>query len=233
MKWRQNLRVQMKNSIILENVSKTFIHEGITVNALSVVNLTIEHGEFIAIMGKSGSGKTTLLNVLGCLDIPSSGKYVLMGRDVSSMNDDELSEVRNTMIGFVFQQFYLLHYATVTENVLLPTLYRKNGNLRQQKKQASALLNLVGLEARENFRPKQLSGGQQQRVAIARALMNDPEVILCDEPTGQLDSATAVSIMELLSELNSKGKTVILVTHDSQTARYAARTVHLVDGSIQ
>lgn len=223
----------MKNSIILENVSKTFIHEGITVNALSSVNLTIEHGEFIAIMGKSGSGKTTLLNVLGCLDIPSSGKYVLMGRDVSSMNDDELSEVRNTMIGFVFQQFYLLPYATVTENVLLPTLYRKNGNLGQQKKRASELLNLVGLDTRESFRPKQLSGGQQQRVAIARALMNDPEVILCDEPTGQLDSATAVSIMELLSELNSKGKTVILVTHDNQTARYAARTVHLVDGSIQ
>ena len=223
----------MKNSVVLENVNKTFIHEGITVHALSGVNLTIEHGDFVAIMGKSGSGKTTLLNILGCLDIPSSGKYMLMNRDVSSMDDDELSEVRNTLIGFVFQQFYLLPYATVTENVLLPTLYRKNGNLRQLKKRASELLHMVELDKRDNFRPKQLSGGQQQRVAIARALINDPEVILCDEPTGQLDSATSMSIMELLSKLNRTGKTVILVTHDNQTARYASRNVYLVDGSIQ
>jgi len=223
----------MKNSVILENVNKTFVHEGVTVHALDGINLTVEHGEFIAIMGRSGSGKTTLLNILGCLDVPSSGRYILMDRDVSSMNDDELSEVRNSMIGFVFQQFYLLPYATVTENVLLPTLYRKKGDLGQFKKRASELLKLVDLEARENFKPKQLSGGQQQRVAIARALMNDPEFILCDEPTGQLDSATALSIMDLMAELNRKGKTIILVTHDRQTAHYTARTVHLVDGRVQ
>ncbi|HLC16328.1 MAG TPA: ABC transporter ATP-binding protein [Thermodesulfovibrionia bacterium] len=223
----------MKDSVILDNVTKTFMHEGITVNALDGVSLSVKHGEFIAIMGKSGSGKTTLLNILGCLDVVSSGRYMLRDRDVSSMNDDELSEVRNSMIGFVFQQFYLLPYATVTENVLLPTLYRKKGELGHLKKRAAELLKLVGLEARENFKPKQLSGGQQQRVAIARALMNDPELILCDEPTGQLDSATAVSIMDLMAELNKSGKTIILVTHDKHTASYASKAVHLADGRVQ
>jgi ABC-type lipoprotein export system ATPase subunit len=187
-------------------------------------------------MGTSGSGKTTLLNIIGCLDRPTSGRYLLAGREVfggesnsSGLDDNELSEVRNKHIGFIFQNFYLLPYATVLENVLLPALYSDS---RVNKTKAMEILRLVGLSERAKFKPNQLSGGQQQRVAIARALINEPELILADEPTGQLDSNTAREIMELLKELNKKGKTIILVTHDNNIAGYADKIIHMKDGRI-
>ncbi len=183
-------------------------------------------------MGTSGSGKTTLMNLIGCLDVPSSGRYVLAGEEVGRLSDDALSEIRNQHIGFVFQSFYLLPYATVLENVLLPTLYRDRSKNGDGRKRAMELLHLVGLEDRARFRPNQLSGGQQQRVAIARALVNDPEILLADEPTGQLDSKTAREIMALLTHMNERGKTVIVVTHDAEIAGFAQRIIQLKDGRI-
>jgi putative ABC transport system ATP-binding protein len=182
-------------------------------------------------MGTSGSGKTTLMNIIGCLDIPTSGRYILADKEVSTLTDDELSEIRNEHIGFVFQNFYLLPYATVLENVLLPTLYT-GGRRDNEEKYAMDLIKLVGLEGRAKFRPSQLSGGEQQRVAIARALINGPELLLADEPTGQLDSKTATEIMSLLVKMNEQGKTVILITHDSSIASYAKRIIEIKDGII-
>jgi len=182
-------------------------------------------------MGTSGSGKSTLMNLMGCLDVPTSGRFILAGRDVTLLNDDELSELRNEHIGFVFQSFYLLPYATVLENVLVPTLYRekKKDHVRDR---AAELLKLVGLEERMKFRPTQLSGGEQQRVAICRALINDPELLLADEPTGQLDSRTAEEIMNVLTRANERGKTVVVITHDADIAAYARRIIHIRDGII-
>jgi len=216
---------------LLENVKKTYRIGDADVEVLTGINLAIEKGEFVTIMGTSGSGKTTLMNIIGCLDVPTSGRYVLADREVSSLTDDELSEIRNEHIGFVFQNFYLLPYATVLENVLLPTLYigsRKDN----AEKHAIDLLKIVGLEGRAKFRPNQLSGGEQQRVAIARALINGPELLLADEPTGQLDSKTATEIMNLLVKMNEQGKTVILITHDSTIAGYARRIIQIKDGII-
>jgi len=203
----------------------------IEVKVLRGINLKIENGEFAAIMGTSGSGKTTLMNIIGCLDVPTSGRYVFADREVSNLSDDDLSVIRNEHIGFVFQSFYLLPYATAFENVLLPTLYiekRKDS----AEKHAMELLRLVGLEERAKFRPTQLSGGEQQRVAIARALVNNPELLLADEPTGQLDSKTAVEIMNLLKKMNEQGKTVVVITHDQNIASYARRIVQIKDGII-
>lgn len=203
----------------------------IDVEVLKGINLTIEKGEFVAVMGTSGSGKTTFLNIIGCLDVPTSGRYVLADSEVSNLTDDQLSEIRNEHIGFVFQNFYLLPYATVLENVLLPTLYvgsRKDN----AEKHALDLLKVVGLEERAKFRPNQLSGGEQQRVAIARALINEPELLLADEPTGQLDSKTATEIMSILKKMNEQGKTVILITHESTVAEYAMRIIQIKDGVI-
>jgi putative ABC transport system ATP-binding protein len=217
---------------LMENVKKTFTIGGdVSVEVLKGVNLNVDKGEFIAIMGTSGSGKSTLMNLIGCLDVPTSGRYLLAGREVLGRQDDDLSELRNAHIGFVFQSFYLLPYATVLENVLLPTLYREKA-LSHAEKRAVDLLHLVGLEKRMHFRPNRLSGGEQQRVALCRALMNDPEMILADEPTGQLDSKTASEIMSLLAEMNKQGKTVILVTHDAAIASYARRVIHIKDGVI-
>jgi putative ABC transport system ATP-binding protein len=220
----------------LEDIKKTYRTGEIEVEVLKGINLEIKRGEFVAIMGTSGSGKTTLLNIIGCLDRPTSGRYLLAGREVfggesnsSGLDDNELSEVRNKHIGFIFQNFYLLPYATVLENVLLPALYSDS---RVNKTKAMEILRLVGLSERAKFKPNQLSGGQQQRVAIARALINEPELILADEPTGQLDSNTAREIMELLKELNKKGKTIILVTHDNNIAGYAEKIIHMKDGRI-
>lgn len=215
----------------MENITKTYRIGDVYVDVLKNVNLTIKKGEFVAIMGTSGSGKTTLMNLIGCLDTPTSGRYILAGKEVSNLSDDELSVLRNEHIGFVFQNFYLLPYATVLENVLLPTLYieKPKGN---PEKMALELLRLVGLEDRAKFRPTQLSGGQQQRVAIARALINDPELLLCDEPTGQLDSKTASEIVELLKKLNDSGKTLIVVTHDQNIANHAKRIIKISDGFI-
>ncbi|MFZ5906964.1 MAG: ABC transporter ATP-binding protein [Nitrospirota bacterium] len=216
---------------IMENIRKSFHLGTVTVDILRDVNLHIERGEFVAIMGTSGAGKTTLMNIIGCLDTPTSGRYVLADKEVSRLSDDELSVIRNEHIGFVFQNFYLLPYATVFENVLLPTLYvdKQKDSVRQD---AAALLQLVGLNERLRFKPSQLSGGEQQRVAIARALVNDPDLLLADEPTGQLDSRTAQEIMNLLTEMNSRGKTVLVITHDRNIAAYARRTVQIQDGVI-
>ena len=216
---------------LMENVRKAYRMGEEDVEVLRGVNLSVEPGEFVAVMGTSGSGKTTLMNILGCLDTPTSGRYVLSGREVSRMSDDELSEARNCCIGFVFQSFYLLPYATALENVLLPTLYRPAHTEKADKK-ARGLLDMVGIADRAGYRPPQLSGGQQQRVAIARALMNDPDLLLADEPTGQLDSSTAREIMELLSRMNERGKTVVLVTHDEYVASYARRRILIHDGVV-
>lgn len=216
---------------LMENIKKTYRMGDLEIEVLRSVNLSIEKGEFVAIMGTSGSGKTTLMNIIGCLDVPTSGRYMLADREVSNLTDDELSEIRNEHIGFVFQNFYLLPYATVLENVLLPSLYFK-GRRDSTERLVTDLLGLVGLEERAKFRPNQLSGGEQQRVAIARALINEPELLLADEPTGQLDSKTAKEIMGIISRMNEQGKTVILITHDSAIAAYAKRLIQIKDGII-
>jgi putative ABC transport system ATP-binding protein len=216
----------------MHEVTKSYQIGEETVKALRGIDLSIDAGELVAIMGTSGSGKTTLMNLIGCLDVPTSGRYVLADEEVSRLSDDELSEIRNQHIGFVFQSFYLLPYASVLENVLLPTLYKDKGRTGDEGGRPLELLRLVGLEDRVHFRPNQLSGGQQQRVAIARALVNDPEILLADEPTGQLDSKTAGEIMALLTAMNGRGKTVIVVTHDADIAAYAHRIIHIKDGMI-
>ncbi len=217
---------------LMENITKSFRVGDQDLHVLKGVNLRIEQGEFTAIMGTSGSGKSTLMNLMGCLDVPTSGRFLLAGRDVMQLDDDELSELRNEHIGFVFQSFYLLPYATVLENVLVPTLYREKKKDRVRER-AAELLKLVGLEERMKFRPTQLSGGEQQRVAICRALINDPELLLADEPTGQLDSRTAEEIMGVLTRTNERGKTVVVITHDADIAAYARRVIHIRDGIIK
>ena len=215
----------------MEEVRKTFRMGEDAVEVLKGIDLEVAPGEFAAIMGSSGSGKTTLMNLIGCLDVPTSGRYLLAGREVLGLDDDALSELRNAHIGFVFQSFHLLPYATVLENVLLPTLYREKA-MDGARERAVELLRLIGLEARMRFRPNRLSGGEQQRVAICRALMNDPELLLADEPTGQLDSRTAGEIMDLLAKMNERGKTVIVVTHDPAIAAFAKRIIRIKDGVI-
>ncbi|MCX8031581.1 MAG: ABC transporter ATP-binding protein [Thermodesulfovibrionales bacterium] len=216
---------------ILEGITKTFTVAEQVVNVLRGIDLKIKKGEFIAIMGPSGSGKTTLMNILGCLDTPTSGSYLLSGKEVANLSDDQLSIIRNEHIGFIFQSFFLLPYATVLENVLLPTLYIEKDS-KDFKKRAKEILALVGLEDKIKYKPNQLSGGQQQRVAIARALINDPDLLLADEPTGQLDSKTSTEIMNLLTNMNKKGKTIIVITHDLNIASYANRIIKIVDGLI-
>jgi putative ABC transport system ATP-binding protein len=218
---------------LLEKVRKVYALAGEQVEVLKGVDLAIESGEFAAIMGPSGSGKTTLMNIIGCLDVPTSGRYMLAGKDVTALSDDELSLLRNEHIGFVFQNFHLLPYATVLENVLLPTLYIEDGAGRNLNNRAMDLLHLVGLADRAKFKPNQLSGGQQQRVAIARALVNDAELVLADEPTGQLDSSTAREIMDLLAKMNEQGKTIVVITHDQNTASYARRIIQIRDGCLE
>lgn len=218
--------------ILLEGIGKTFAMpggEGASVTVLRDIDLMVEAGEFLALQGTSGSGKSTLLSIIGLLDRPTAGRYLLNGRDVSHLSDDELSDLRNATLGFVFQSFHLIPYATALENVLLPGMYSHapQGRLR---KRAHELLERVGLGDRADFRPGRLSGGQQQRVAMARALLNDPDLLLADEPTGQLDSATSAGIMDLFREINATGKTVILVTHDDEVAAAARRVVRLRDG---
>jgi ABC-type lipoprotein export system ATPase subunit len=215
----------------MEKVHKSFRMGDDAVEVLKGIDLEIIPGEFAAIMGTSGSGKSTLMNLIGCLDVPTSGRYLLAGREVLGLGDDDLSELRNAHIGFVFQTFHLLPYATVLENVLLPTLYREKAMDRAEES-AVELLRLIGLEARMRFRPNRLSGGEQQRVAICRALMNDPELLLADEPTGQLDSRTAGEIMGILARMNERGKTVIVVTHDPAIAACAGRIIRIRDGVI-
>ncbi|MGE5239994.1 MAG: ABC transporter ATP-binding protein [Chloroflexota bacterium] len=215
----------------MDDIRKTYHIGQLEVEVLKGVNLQIEKADFVAIMGTSGSGKTTLMNIMGCLDTPSSGRYMLADEEVSRLTDDELSVIRNEHIGFVFQNFYLLPYATVLENVMLPTLYRES-HKDDVEKRGVEILKLVGLAERAKFKPNQLSGGQQQRVAIARALINDPDLLLADEPTGQLDSATATEIMNLLTTMHQRGTTVVVITHDANIAAYAKRIVQIRDGVI-
>lgn len=201
------------------------------VRALDHVNLTINENEFVAIIGQSGSGKSTLMNMLGCLDIPSSGTYMLHDQDVSNLTDDELSDIRNKEIGFIFQGFNLIQNLTAIENVELPLIYR--GVSRKERVHLSeTALRKVGLESRKTHKPSEMSGGQQQRVAIARAIAQAPPVILADEPTGNLDSASSKEIMDILKELHAEGRTVILITHDNDIAAQAERTIKIKDGRI-
>jgi len=204
-----------------------------TVHVLKGLNLTFDEGDFVALMGPSGSGKSTLLNVLGCLDRPTSGSYFLGDVDVAQMGDDQLSEVRSTYLGFIFQSYNLLPQYTVVENVELPLLYQGIKLDENTKARCVALAEMVGLGDRLDHRPLQLSGGQQQRVAIARSLVNDPHLILGDEPTGNLDTKTSVEIMQTLRALNRSGKTIIMVTHENDIAEWARRVVRLRDGMVE
>jgi len=217
----------------LIDVHKTYRTGEMEVYAVRGVSLEIHRGEFVALMGASGSGKSTLMNILGCLDRPTSGRYLLDRGDVSHLNRDQLADIRNRKIGFVFQNFNLLPRTSARENVELPLLYGKHQLTNQQlRERADRVLASVGLQGREDHHPSQLSGGQQQRVAIARALINDPEVLLADEPTGNLDSRTSVEIMGIFQELNERGITIIMVTHEPTAARHADRVVVLRDGLV-
>lgn len=222
----------MSTSIIqASNLRKTYEVGGTLVHALDDLDVCIEKGSYIALMGPSGSGKSTLMNVLGCLDTPTSGRYVLNGNDVSSLSDDELADIRNKEIGFVFQTFNLLPRYTALENVALPMIYAgipKNERLTR----AESVLKKVGLGDRMDHKPNELSGGQRQRVAVARALVMNPSIILADEPTGNLDSVTSDGIMELFGEINRDGNTVIVVTHEEDIAAHAERIIRLKDGRI-
>ena len=218
--------------IWVEDLHKIYKMGDNEVHALRGVSLTVRRGEIVAIMGPSGSGKSTLMNILGCLDQPTYGLYVLDGQDVSKMSDDALAAARNKMVGFVFQSFNLLARTSALDNVLLPLVYA-GATLRQRKKRSREVLESVGLGDRLHHTPNELSGGQQQRVAIARALVNQPAIILADEPTGNLDSTSGKEIMEILQRLNhDSGITVILVTHDPNVTRYAQRVIQLFDGRI-
>ncbi|MDY7002322.1 MAG: ABC transporter ATP-binding protein [Thermodesulfobacteriota bacterium] len=217
--------------IKLEGVTRRYQQGDMTLDALANVSLSIDSGDFVALRGPSGSGKSTLLHVLGLLERPSTGRYMLKGQDVAQMDDDARSEIRNRLMGFVFQSFYLIPYATALENALLPGLYGPTPK-KVLVERAQKLFERMGLSDRMDFKPGKLSGGQQQRVALARALINEPSVILADEPTGQLDSKTSTEIMELCRQINAQGKTLIIVTHDAETASYAKRAINLVDGKI-
>jgi putative ABC transport system ATP-binding protein len=212
---------------------KHYYLESVTVRALEGVTLTVEEGDFIALMGPSGSGKSTMLNLLGCLDRPTSGRYYLAGEDVSEMDDDALSDARSRYLGFIFQSYNLLAQYTVVENIEVPLLYQGAKLDERTRAHCIELAGMVGLGDRLDHRPMQLSGGQQQRVAIARSLVNDPQVILADEPTGNLDSRTSDEIMRMLSQLNRGGKTIIMVTHENDIAAWARRVVRMRDGRIE
>jgi len=216
--------------IVLENVTKVYKMGALEVPALKGVSLRVEEGEFVAIMGASGSGKTTLMNLVGCLDVPSSGRYVLDGVDIATLNDDQLAAIRNRKIGFVFQSFNLIPRSSALHNVEMPLIYA--GRVAQRRERAFAALEAVGLGERARHQPTELSGGQQQRVAIARALVTDPAILLADEPTGNLDSESSQDIMRLLSELNRQGRTIVLITHEPDIASWARRTVRLRDGLV-
>jgi len=215
--------------IQLENVTKTYYMGKVAVHALRGVSLTIAQGELVSIIGASGSGKSTLMNILGCLDKPTSGRYLFEGEDISRLNDNRLAEFRNRKLGFVFQDFNLLRRSTAISNVELPLIYR--GTV-QKKRRAMDALQKVGLESRAGHRPTELSGGEQQRVAIARALINNPSLILADEPTGNLDTASADGIVDIFKRLNEEGITIILVTHEMDIAAKTRRTIRLRDGIV-
>jgi len=235
----QNPPTQVQTSVMIEakDLAKTYQLGTVEVPALCGVSFQIQRGEAIAIMGQSGSGKSTLMNLLGCLDLPSRGEYWFNGQNIALLSDDELAAVRNKRIGFVFQQFNLLSRTTILRNVEMPLTYARNGDgtpLQDIRPRAEAMLRAVGLGDRMKHRPTELSGGQQQRVAIARALVNEPDLILADEPTGNLDSHTGAEIMNLLLRLNQEQNlTLVIVTHDTSIARHTQRTIRLRDGLIE
>jgi putative ABC transport system ATP-binding protein len=221
----------METIISLDKIVKNYFIGSIVVEALRSVDIEIMENEYVAIMGPSGSGKSTLMNLVGCLDTPTSGNYILNGTDVSKMDDNRLAEIRNQEIGFIFQTFNLLPRYTALENVTLPLIYAGSGKSERVEK-AKKTLDEVGLADRMEHKPNELSGGQRQRVAVARALVNDPSIILADEPTGNLDSKTSVDIMKLFGQIHSRGNTIILVTHEESIARYAHRIIRLLDGEV-
>ena len=221
----------MNSAVVVESVVKEYVLDGETVHALRGISFTIPQGHYVAIMGPSGSGKSTLLNLLGCLDRPTAGRILLGGEDVTQASDDRLSEIRASHIGFVFQSFNLIPQLTVLENIEVPLYYQ--GRLgAADRRRCRELAAMVGLGDRLRHRPTQLSGGQQQRVAIARSLVNDPYFILADEPTGNLDSVTTEDILQVLDDLNRRGKTILLVTHEPDVARRAKRIIRLRDGQV-
>ncbi len=221
----------MENIIELQNVQKTYFLGEIKLDVLKGISLSIKKQDFTLILGPSGSGKSTLLNMVSCLDVPTSGRIMLDGKDVSKLSEDELAVVRGRKIGFVFQQFNLLTHLTAFENVILPTIFQ--GTSKEEREQrAKELLSSVGLEKRINHRPAQLSGGERQRVAIARSLANNPEIIVADEPTGNVDSKTGKVIMDILTDLNKKGRTIIVVTHDVELRKFSNKVIKIKDGQI-
>lgn len=221
-----------KPLITINDIGRKYVIGSEVIHALKSVSLTIQKGEFVALMGPSGSGKSTLMNILGCLDTPTKGEYILNGINVSQMTDNELAEVRNKEIGFVFQTFNLLPRSTSLDNVALPLIYA-GANKKERDERARQALENVGLGNRTTHKPNELSGGQRQRVAVARALINNPSIILADEPTGNLDTKTSIEIMGLLEEIHSKGNTIILVTHEEDIAKHAHRIVRMRDGLIE
>jgi putative ABC transport system ATP-binding protein len=223
------------NIIDVDHVTKIYKMGNVQVTALDGISLSIQAGEFVAIMGPSGSGKSTLMNILGCLDRPTSGSYLLAGEDISKMSREQLAHIRNQKIGFVFQSYNLLTQASALQNVLLPIVYRRNGHIsgKDRLEMARNALISVGLTDREQHKPTEMSGGQQQRVAIARALVNSPALILADEPTGNLDSHSGQEIMEILHNLHTQDHTIVMITHDAKNAEHAGRIIHLRDGQIE
>ena len=222
----------MSKIIETSEISKRYVMGSETINALQTISIEISQGEYVAFMGPSGSGKSTLMNIIGCLDTPSSGTYILNNNDVSDLTENELAEIRNKEIGFVFQTFNLLPRATSLENVALPLIYAGMSRYEREEKALQALDN-VGLAERAKHKPNELSGGQRQRVAIARALVNDPSIILADEPTGNLDSKTSYDIMDLFHKLHDAGNTIIMVTHEEDISHYAHRIIRLRDGLVE
>jgi putative ABC transport system ATP-binding protein len=222
----------MENIIQIKGIVKNYYVGTQIVRALRSIDIDIDKNEYVAIMGPSGSGKSTLMNIIGCLDTPTSGKYILNNRDVSKLQDNQLAEIRNNEIGFIFQTFNLLPRYTTLENVMLPLIYAGLSK-HERKKRAFEVLESVGLGDRVTHRPNELSGGQKQRVAAARALVNHPSIILADEPTGNLDSKTSIDMMGLFHEIHQRGNTIIIVTHEEDIANYANRIIRLIDGQIE
>ncbi|SEN29928.1 putative ABC transport system ATP-binding protein [Paenibacillus sophorae] len=221
----------MTEILRMQNINKSYYMGEEELPILHDVNLTIHSGEFVSILGPSGSGKSTMMNIIGCLDVPSSGKYLLSGNDIDDLDEIELAKIRNKEIGFVFQNFQLLPRMTALQNVELPLIYR-GLSFSERQQRAKAILERVGLAERMKNLPNQLSGGQQQRVAIARALVTEPSILLADEPTGALDQKTGAQVMELFEELNNDGRTIVMITHDIKIARHARRVVHILDGHL-